>query len=427
VTRVLWFLVAAAITIAVAWWVAGLPGHVAASLAGYTVETSTPVALVGLVVVVAVAYLLLRLLALLITLPRRNRRWRERRRRMAGDRAVSRTLLALAAGDEGDARRESRRARGLLGDTPQTLLLAAEACRLAGDDGEAAAIYKLMAEREDAAFIGLRGLFRQAMAREEWNTATALAARAEAVHPGGAWLKEERSLLAVRTGNWQQALLLAGPGAPTAAYATAASDAAADPAEAIRLARRAWRNNPAFTPAALAYARRLREAGRERTAQGVIRQSWQAAPNPELAAFALANITDPWARVKAAGRLAEANPDHPESHFLLARANLDAGLSGEARHHAEAARRNGLNQRRLYLLLADLEAEEKPESEEARQAHREAQHEALRAAASADPDPGWRCEVCGTPQSGWLPACPACHTAGRIAWGGPARLALTAG
>jgi len=105
--------------------------------------------------------------------------------------------------------------------------------------------------------------------------------------------------------------------------------------------------------------------------------------------------------------------DHPESHFLLARLCLEAGLTGEARRHAEAARRAGLNQRRLWLLLADLEAEERGDSE----AGRAAQHDALRQAAIAEPDPGWRCDACGTAQPHWSAACPACHTPGRMQWG----------
>ncbi len=417
--KIIVWVVVAALAVALAWWVAGLPGTVTVSLYGFTVTLATSLALVGVVIIVLALTLLLRALGWLVGTPRRLRARRERRRRDAGDRAVTRTLVALAAGEDGHARREAMRARRLLGDTPQTLLLAAEAGRLAQREEEATQLYKQLAAHDDAALLGLRGLFRQAVTRESWEEAAAIARQAEAVHPGGAWLREERAQLAVRTGNWTQALQLAAPDAPRAAYATAAAEAAVDPATALRLAKRAWQDNPGFAPAALAYAKRLRAAGREGRAAQVIREAWREGPQPDLAAFVLDPIEDPMARMREASRIAATLPAHPESHLLLARAALEAGLTGEARRHLEAAKTAGLNQRRVWLLLADLEAAEGGETE----AGRTAQREALRHAAAADPDPAWRCDGCGAEHGGWLAVCPVCHTAGKVRWGTP-RLAL---
>ena len=149
-----------------------------------------------------------------------------------------------------------------------------------------------------------------------------------------------------------------------------------------------WRGRPGrpirrCPPAALAYATRLRAAGRERRALVVIRHSWAIAPHPDLADFALAPVSDNLQRMQAAQRLTEANPDHAESRLLLARTALEAGLTGEARRHAEAAAATGLNQRRLWLLLAEIEEAEGGDSETGRLAQRDA----LRHAAAADPDP----------------------------------------
>jgi HemY protein len=415
-------LVAAALAVVVAWWIASLPGTVSVSLGAYTVQTSTALALLGALLLVLVLYALLRALAWVLGTPRRIARWRARRRRREGDAAVTRALVALAAGDQDEAPRQANRARRLLGDTPQTLLLAAEASRLAGNDAGAADLFKLLAGRDDAAFLGLRGLFRQALAREDWSAATALARQAEAVNPGGAWLRDERTQLAVRTGDWRQALALASPEAPLAAYATAAADAETDADEGTRLARQAYKEHPGFVPAALAYARRLRAAGREAKALDVIRSAWAAAPHPDLAAFVLAPITDKLARVKEAGRLVQANPQHAESRLLLARLSLEAGLTGEARRLLDLARAAGLRQKRLWILLADLEAEERGDTE----AGRLAQRDALRQAATAEADPAWRCATCGSEHAAWLPVCPACHTPGRIGWDVVPRLALPA-
>ncbi|MGE0225206.1 MAG: heme biosynthesis HemY N-terminal domain-containing protein [Acetobacteraceae bacterium] len=413
--RIILILLASAIVLALAWFLAGLPGHVVAEIGTVTVETTTPVAALGLLLFFVVGYIVLRLLGALVRLPETTGRWRQARHQRYGDEAVTRALVALAAGDRADARRESARARRHLGDTPQTLLLAAEAGRMAGRDDEAEAAFKLLADRKDAAFLGYRGLLRQAITRENWSEAAILARRAEAVHPGASWVREERAQLAIRAGHWSEALDLADPKKPRAALAAAAAEAEEDPGHAIRLARRAWKEDPGLPQAALAYADRLRAVGQEKRAQAVIARTWTRTPQPDLAAFALAPVSDKTARHQAALRLTAENRDDPESRLLLARTALEAGLTDDARQQVEAAQAAGLNQRRLWLLVADIEAEARGDTEEGRMAQREA----LRRTATAEPDPTWRCTACQTQHPVWLAACPVCSATGTIQWGTP--------
>jgi HemY protein len=410
--RVLLVLLVAGVVLALAWGLAGLPGRVTGEVGDFSFEAATPVAALALVLSFILLYALFRLLGAAVRLPRTLRDRHAARRRRAGDVAVTRALLALAAGEKGDARREASRARRMLGDTPQTLLLAAQAGRLAGRDDEAEANFRALAARDDAAFLGLRGLLRQAIEREDWVEAAALARQAEAVQPGAAWLRQERARLAVRAGDWSDALALADADAPKAALTTAAADAEQNPARALRLAKQAWQDDPSLAPAALAYAVRLRAAGRESRALAAIRHSWSIAPHPDLAAFALAPVEDALGRTQAAQRLTEANPEHAESRLLLARIALEAGLTGEARRHAEAAAAAGVNQRRLWLLLAEIEEAEGGDTE----AGRLAQRDALRHAATADPDPQWRCDACHTAHAAWHPSCPDCFTVGSLRW-----------
>ncbi len=410
--RVLLVLLVAALVVAFAWVLAGLPGRIAGQIGDWSFEAATPVVALALLLAFAVLYALFRLLGAAFRLPRTLRRRQARRRRRAGDAAVTRTLLALATSETGDARREASRARRMLGDTPITLLLAAEAGRIAGRADEAETAFRALAERDDASFLGLRGLLRQAIEREDWTEAAALARRAESVQPGAAWLRRERARLAVRAGEWSDALALADADAPKAALAAAAAEAEPEPGRALNLAKRAWQDDPSLAPAVLAYASRLRAAGRENRALAAIRHSWSIAPQPDLAAFALAPISDPLQRTQAAQRLTEANPEHAESRLLLARTALEAGLIGEARRHAEAAVAAGLNQRRLWLLLAEIEEAEGGDSE----AGRLAQRDALRRAATADADPAWRCDACHTVHAAWHPNCPDCFTVGSLRW-----------
>ena len=434
--RAIVILLYSALIVALALAIGLLHGHLSFQVGNVSVETSTPIALVALAVLFVVLYVVLRLLAGLVRLPRYWRGRRHRRQRVRGDGAVTRALVALAAGDAPAARDEAARARRLLGDTAQTLLLTAEAARLAERQPEAEAAFRLLAARRDSAFLGLRGQFRLAIARQDFPAAATLAAAAEAARPGGAWLRAERARLAVRTGDWSGALALADSNAPKAALATAAANASQDPGIALKLARIARKADPGLAPAALAHAARLRAAGKERRAQSVIRQSWTVAPHPDLAAFALAApdaagnsgtlvesgtpsgalaqrlaVAQPGAvarpgealkQYRAAQRLTKGNPDHVESHLLLARCALTAGLTGEARRQAEAARAAGLDQRRLWLLLAEIEGDS------------DAGRDALQHALVAEPDPTWRCTTCHATQTVWQPVCPVCGTVGGL-------------
>jgi HemY protein len=421
---VLSILILGAVVVAVAWRVAGLPGEVTADIGEIGYSASVPVTILLLVVLFIVLYAVIRLLAWIVSLPRRLSEGRARRRRRQGDIAVTRTLVALAAGESGDARREVLRARRLLGDTPQTLLLTAEASRAAGREDDAEAAFAALAEREDAAFLGLRGLLRAAIAREDWEQASELARRAEAAHPGASWLRGERLQLALRAQDWTLALSLLpedtrGPAPTRAALATAAAQAESDPAAARRMAKKAFDADPASPAAALAYAKRLRESGRESKIPDLIRSAWSANPQPELILFALEPVTDKLERLRIAERLTAGNGDHPETHMIMGRLALAAGQLNEARRHAEAAR-HAANQPRIWMLLADIEEAEGGDTE----AGRLAQREALRHAATAGSDPAWRCGACGTAHAAWHPVCPTCRTAGRIAWSQPSAATL---
>ena len=410
---VIGFTILAALCVAGAWWVAGLPGAVSASFAGTTIETSAPVALTLLTLLFLAIYIVIRVLASVWNAPKVMGRWRRDRNRLKGDAAVTRTLVALAAADGGAARREAERSRRLLGDTPLTLLLAANASRQAGREDEAAEVFKRLAARPDGKLLGIRGLLRQAVARRDWPEATRLAEQAEAAHPGAAWLTEERRVLALQTGQYRQALRLMGPpgrrnttdpGA-RAALGVAAANEETDAKAALQQAKQAFETEPSLAPAAVGYATRLRDGGRERSALDVLRRTWSLAPQPDVAEAFLAPHQDPAARYKAAAALVSANPGLPDSALLLARLAMDAGQFDDAVRHAQAARTAGVADRRVWLLLADL----------AEHGHGDPQ-EALRHILSADAGPAWRCVNCGTHHSEWHPVCDACGVPGKIKW-----------
>ena len=410
--KVVLFVIAGCVIIAAAWLLAGVTGHVDATIGSVTIATSAPMAILALIVFVVAVLIILRLCRAILAIPSTGARWRRRHRLSLGERSVTRVLTALAAGDQGNARKEARRARNLLGESPQTLLLIAEAGRLAGREDEAAEAFHALAKQDDGRFLGLRGLLRQAIDRRDWPEALTIAKQAEAAYPGAVWVRQQRAELALQTENWAEALELIGPDERRSTYYVAAADAEADSSRALSFAKQAWKQDPAFPPAALAYASRLRKAGYEKRAQRCIADTWRRTPQPDLAMFALEPEPDKLARARAAQRLVASNPTHPESRLLLAQVALDAGLTGEARNQIESAEAEGVRQRRLCLLLAEVEEQERGHTE----AGRLAQRDALRRAATAEPDPHWQCTNCHSDHLAWHPKCESCGRVGTIQW-----------
>jgi HemY protein len=410
--RIIYLILVSAVVVAAAWWIEHLKGGVSLLIGGTTIQAPIAVAVLALLVLVVAVYLLTRLLATVLNLPGSFRRGGERRARRRGEQAITETLTALAAREPEDARRQAARARRLLGETPQTLLLSAYAGSISGDETEAEAAFEKLAARKESAFLGLRGLLRLAIQREDYVKAAELARQAEAAHPGAAWLRSERTQLALRTRAWGEALQLTHEDAAKAGFGAAAAEAESDPAIAHRLAKAAFKREPGLAAAAIAYARRLRASGRERAAMDVLRRAWEANPNPALAEFALAVAPDKRARLNIGIDLTKTASLHAESQLLLGQLSVEAGEPADALRYAQAARAQGMEQRRLFLLLADI-------AEVSGDDH--AQREALRNAAHASPDPEWRCESCSSVLPDWSPACPVCHVAGRVKWGVPAR------
>jgi HemY protein len=388
--RAILILVVLAAGVALALWLADVGGSVEVRVGDTWIGVGMPIALLVLTLGFLLLHGVLSFFGAMRRVPGRVRVRRAERRRTEGDAAVTRALVALGAGTAEAARLEVRKARAALGDTPQVLLLTAEAERLSGREDAAADAFRALAERGDSRFLGLRGLLRQAMARGDWDAALALAREAEAAQPGAAWVRE----------------------APRAGLALAAAEQEPEPNRAAELEREAFQADPAFAPAALAHARRLREGGSPRRARAVLQQAWASSPHPDLSGPYLEDEPDPLMRVKAVEALVRRNPDHPESRLLLARTALDAGLTGRARGVLEALVQSGRADRRAYLLLSELEEAEKGDTPDARSA----QAHWLRDAAGAAPEPRWRCGHCGTDHAAWAPLCSACGTVGQISW-----------
>ncbi len=425
--RALGFLVVLGLLVALAVWMADHPGSASLDWQGYRVETSF-VLLLGAIAALAVATALLYRLWLFIRrVPGQLVRAHREGRRRKGYLALTRGMVAVAAGDADEAGRQVKRAEVLLNDPPLTMLLSAQAAQLAGDEQAAGRFFTAMLERPETEFLGLRGLLTQAIKRDDGEEALGLARRAYHRQPASTWVASSLFDLQIRAGQWAEALDTLTNSARKDRVTPADSqrrkavlryqvalEAAArgEDAEALRSLRKAHELDPALVPAALELACRLVDAGKERKAISAIEKVWGRSPHPGLVeTYCRARrAADPLARMQAVQQLIAANPGHTESHIAAAAAALEAKLWGEAGKYLETVAGDGAPGR-VCRLMARLEEAGRDNPAGAR--------EWLIRASMAEADPAWVCGHCGHVSARWSALCAKCAEFDTLAWGTP--------
>lgn len=427
-------LVAGAIYVAV--FFADNPGEVHIAWGSLRADPSLARFVAAVAALCALVILLLWLLRLLIRSPRAFLHTRRERRRREGYKALTQGMVAVAAGEAEEARRLARKADALLAEPPLTLLLQAQSAQLDGDERAARNYFLAMLERAETEFLGLRGLLTQALKSGDDAEALKLAERARTLRPKTGWALAHLGELQARAGKWKEAeetlaqalkrkaITHVEHRRARAALLLQRSHAAAsdgDQRVALDLADRAHDTDPSLAPAAARRAILLREAGRQRQAQRVIEAAWRVAPEPALAEVYASLVADetPLQRMQRMQHLAAANPDHIESHLVLADTALKARLWGEARRHlaragikADADTEAPLPPARASRLMAEVEEAENHDSARAR-------FWLSRAAAAAALEPTYVCGKCGTEATRWVAVCPNCRAFASFEWRRP--------
>ncbi len=457
--RWLLYIVAAAALVAAAVWLADNAGTVTLQWRGWRIDTTVAVLIAAGAAVLVAAGFLHRLWLAVVHAPRSWRDTWRRRRRERGYEALTRGMVAIAAGDADEARRQSRRAEGLLDEPPLTLLLAAQAAQLSGDERAAARFFATMSERPETEFLGVRGLLGQAIKRGDRAGALELARRAWRLRPDSGWAADVMFDLEAKEGRWRDARASLAEAVKRGALDRSvarrreaallveiARQAAAEGRhdEARDLAGEAHKLRPGLIAAATEYARALL-AGEKfrpaadaaqtiipaparrrafslmapaRRAAAAIEKTYALAPHAELAdLYTRARRTpDALAAAREVRQLTQSQPVHPESLFALARVYAAAKLWGEARraldqfgHRLPA---------RACRLMAEIEDSEHGDMNAGRRW--------LMRANVAEPDPAWVCDSCGAAAADWRAVCAKCGAFDTLDWRAPARVAALA-
>ncbi|HVM82959.1 MAG TPA: heme biosynthesis HemY N-terminal domain-containing protein [Candidatus Binatia bacterium] len=438
--RTIWFFIKLGLVVAAAIWLADRPGRVSIIWLGYNIDLAVGTAMAALVILILLLYVVWRVWHMVRRAPGGFALFRRSRRQAKGFKALTRGLVAAAAGDAAEAKRLARTAHGLLDRSPLTLLLAAQAAQLEGDEHAAGRYFEALSKNPEAALLGLRGLTTAALKRGDETAALAHAEAALQSHPHAEWAAEtahrlqvklgkpaEESLKALvragamsaKQGQHRRAVLLA----ERARQALLPETRDADLDAALRAAREALKLDSGFVPARLILVHLLLRMGKKREATRLIEQDWDSNPHPLLArAYIEAEPGERAAdRMKRLERLARQNPDHIETHRALGQTAVIAGLWGDARRHLErliaAERATGGLSHATCRAMAVLEEGEHRDTAAARRW--------LAEGAQALPDPAWICSACGHPgeagpASGhWQAVCPHCAAIDSYRWQRP--------
>ena len=422
-----WYLIKLIVVVVAITWLASRPRNVDINWNGYLIETSFGFLLAVVISLIVVCALLYRFYRSIVAMPQVVRRYRKSQAREKGYEAVTKGLVAVAAGDVKGANKQAKRANNLIPGAPLAGSLSAQSALMSGDKARAHMEFETLLEDKNAAFFGLRGLMNEAFRDDDREQALLFLRTAENLHPRRAWIvralfeaecqarewvaADQTLTKAIRqniydreTGNdYRQTLLTA--------RAQKALDNNMEP-QAVSLAKKAYRIDPSFVPASTLYAKLLVKNGKRRAAIKVIEEAWAVRPHPDMDVLWAHMAPPPKGKTEAEKkqnhmkwfrRLYSLASYRPESNELMGKAAMDLKMYEDARNWLRAAG--------SYRLLAKLEQLDGRHDVQSR--------EWLEMAATAKPGPTWVCGNCGFEPMDWEPLCPSCHDFNTIDWRTP--------
>jgi HemY protein len=183
VTRLFSVLIVAVLVGLAAAWLADAGGVVTVIMGGYEIRTSAAIAAASVFVASLLLLVLLRLISLIMLGPANVSAFLIQRRAGKAYHALSRGLVAAAAGDAHETAQAARHAEKLIGKNPLALLLTAQAADLAKDQEHQHAACTAMLAHPETEFLATQRLADLALRRGNSEQALDFAMRAHALKP----------------------------------------------------------------------------------------------------------------------------------------------------------------------------------------------------------------------------------------------------
>lgn len=398
-------------------WIADHPGQLVMRWQDWEMHLTLSVFCALIILYTVCLWLLVRLLRYL----RGGGPWNSLRRRDArrtkGQGFLNRAASALALGDKAAALRLGKKAKSALGPEGSVLRLLAEV----SEDKERDGFLDQLAQSADTADWALKHQLELSLGEQDWQKALELTRTLHGTNETNISLTRHLIDLQARLDRWPDAAETLSKsakhlGAKEASHLDAVltfcrareSDAAGHRTEALELARKALKKDPAFTPAALLAARLLQKLGDSSGLKKLLEKSWKAAPRPELGQLMIdfnpmESATERYRRI--GGIVGRTATDKVTLHLLSA-------LAMEAEHWPEARRalddivNAGTADKETYRLLARLDQKQKKGPGQ----------KYLDLANTAPPTAHWHCQDCASTPGQYSPLCQNCGAFDSLHW-----------
>jgi HemY protein len=340
--RILIFILSAVVVAGAITFLFGVDGLVQMEAFGQKIAMHAGFALGFVILALVIAIFATMWVKDLLALPAKIEARDREARHMRGIEAVTRGLEAVAVGDAADAQHHARIARRNLDESSLTRLLTAQAAQLSGDEAAASQNFTAMLDAPETEFLGLRGLYAQALRAGDKAAARGYAERAFRLRPNAGWAFESVLELGLERGAWSEtrdAISMAAKNGlmpadrarrAEAALLTANAYAAAisgDTKLSIDEAEAAYKLAPGLAPAAVLAARLHAAAGRRSRAAKILEQAFAEAPHPALVKTHAELYAKESAerRAERMKRLADRRPTAREAKLALVRRHLILG------------------------------------------------------------------------------------------------------
>ncbi len=415
--QTIWFFIKIAILCVVAIWITTLEGQVKIDFLNYKINMQTGLFAALLAGFVFLVLFTLKVISAVFNAPKNILKIYEADQRKKSFRALTRGLVAVAAGDEKRATRFAAQTKNLWPDLKGLpLLLEAQAARLRGEEGLAQNRFERLLKDKEAAFLGVRGLLKSALDEGNIERALDFARQAEKQHPKKLWIVEIVYALEIKNRLWTDVLRtnhklqklnkdnlekLKQDRIAIYLHHHDKAERKGDHKRSRSECETAYKLNPTYIPSALKYAAFLLRDGKHKKCADVVEKAWRQNTHPDLAQI--------WTRLAPTPKgknpekdneqtmawfekLIAIKPESAEGHMAAASAAMDLGHWGQAKAYLLTAEKL-YPSARVYRLQAIVEQNSTHNDESI--------HRLMERAGAAFPDKRWVCQETGMIYDEW--------------------------
>ncbi len=403
-------------------WLVDQEGNTVIYWQNWEIEISTNV-FIGLLIFSAILIIFLdRTIRMILNWPAwLSHNWKLRRK-ISGERALSLGMIALAASDFPEAKKQAKKAEKLIGSGVLPDLLSAQASHGSGDRKAALRYFTNLSSNKDTSYFGYIGLMKLFQLQGKYNASVKSAKSALKIKPKSSQASAMLLDYELSRKNWIGCLehlnILCkynsndrtGPKNPkllASHICLQISKSKKETNKEIEWLRKAIEWCPNFIEANIRLSKAEFQRRNFKKSISYLETAIKILPHSDLA-DELVKITDDndGQFVARLSNLAKYSNFKDEGLLLVSEVALNKGIWASASSFLEQVSDSGKTNK-YYILQARL-AEERnlPEARE----------QAMRKAAIAPRGGGWKCENCGSNLIKWMMECPSCKTMGQVNW-----------